>query len=50
MDMLPMNKTYYTENIIEYDHNKFIYYRDRVASNSNVLMQPQKYGKIKIIL
>ena len=33
MDMLPMNKTYYTENIIEYDNNKFIYYRDSIAFN-----------------
>ena len=27
MDMLPMNRTYYTENIKEFDNNKFIYYR-----------------------
>lgn len=27
MDMLPMNRTYYTNNIIEHDDNKFIYYR-----------------------
>jgi hypothetical protein len=29
IDMLPMNKTYYTKNIIEYDNTKFIYYRDK---------------------
>jgi hypothetical protein len=28
MDMLPMNNTYYTEYIKEYDNSKFIYYRD----------------------
>ena len=31
MDMLPMNKTYYTKNIIEYDNTKFIYYRDKIC-------------------
>lgn len=33
MDMIPMNSTYYTENIKSYDNNKFIYYRDRIAFN-----------------
>ena len=33
MDILPMNKNYYTKNIIDYDNNKFIYYRDRVCFN-----------------
>ena len=31
MDMLPMNSTYYTKNIIEFDNNKFIYYRGDVC-------------------
>lgn len=31
IDMLPMNNTYYTKNIIEYDNNKFIYYRDEIC-------------------
>ena len=31
MDMLPMNNTYYTENIKSYNNNKFIYYRDNVC-------------------
>ena len=31
MDMLPMNKTYYTENIKSYSDDKFIYYRDNVS-------------------
>jgi len=34
IDMLPMNKTYYTENIKSYENNKFIYYRDNVCFNS----------------
>lgn len=34
MDMLPMNKTYYTKNIMEYDNNKFIYYRGNVCLQS----------------
>ena len=33
IDMLPMNKTYYTKNILEYDDNKFIYYRDKICFN-----------------
>jgi len=33
MDMLPMNNTYYTKNIIEYDNSKFIYYRDYILNN-----------------
>ena len=35
MDMLPMNKTYYTKNIEEYSNDKFIYYRDNICFNYN---------------
>ena len=28
IDMIPMNNTYYTKNIEQYNDNKFIYYRD----------------------
>jgi len=39
IDILPMNKTYYTENIIEYDNNKFIYYRDNILlKNKQIAM------------
>lgn len=39
MDILPMNNTYYTKNIIEYDNNKFIYYReDRLLSIKQIAM------------
>ena len=31
VDILPMNSTYYTKNIVEFDNNKFIYYRDNVC-------------------
>jgi len=31
MDMLPMNRTYYTENIKSYDNTKFIYMRENVC-------------------
>ena len=31
IDMLPMNNTYYTENIKPYDSDKFIYYRDNIC-------------------
>ena len=31
MDMLPMNSTYFTKNIVEFDNDKFIYYRDNVC-------------------
>ena len=30
MDMIPMNRTYYTENIKSFDNNKFIYFRENV--------------------
>ena len=32
IDMLPMNKTYYTESIKPYDNNKFIYLRENLLS------------------
>ena len=35
IDMLPMNRTYYTENIKSYDNSKFIYYRGNVCFNEN---------------
>ena len=31
MDMLPMNRSYYNENIKSYDNNKFIYYRGNIC-------------------
>ena len=31
IDMLPMNNSYYTENIKVYDNDKFIYYRDNIC-------------------
>jgi len=37
IDMLPMNSTYYTKNIEEYDNNKFIYYRDKICLKSKQL-------------
>lgn len=33
IDIIPMNKSYYTKNIEEYDNNKFIYYRENVCFN-----------------
>lgn len=33
IDMIPMNRTYYTNNIQEYDNNKFIYYRENICFN-----------------
>lgn len=35
MDMLPMNRTYYTENIRAYDNDKFIYLRENVCFEYN---------------
>tara|TARA_B100000886_G_scaffold339921_1_gene306968 strand:+ start:6 stop:1820 length:1815 start_codon:yes stop_codon:yes gene_type:complete len=35
MDMLPMNRTYYTESIKSYGSDKFIYYRGNVCSKNN---------------
>lgn len=31
MDMLPMNTSYYTKNILDFDNDKFIYYRENVC-------------------
>lgn len=33
MDMIPMNRTYYTEHIKEYDNEKFIYLRENVCED-----------------
>ena len=35
IDMIPMNRTYYTENISSYSDDKFIYYRENVWSEFN---------------
>ena len=35
MDMLTMNRTYYTKNIEKYDNKKFIYYRENICSRWN---------------
>ena len=35
MDMIPMNRTYYTENIKSYSNDKFIYYRENVCFNTS---------------
>lgn len=35
IDMLPMNRTYYTEPIKPYDNNKFIYYRENICMSYN---------------
>jgi len=39
MDMLPMNREYYTKNIINYDNSKFIYFRG---------MECDKYKQLSI--
>jgi hypothetical protein len=31
MDILPMNRTYYTEHIKQYDNDKFIFYRENIC-------------------
>ena len=35
IDMIPMNRTYYTEHIKNYDNNKFIYLRENICSEIN---------------
>jgi hypothetical protein len=37
MDMLPMNRTYYTENIKSFDNSKFIYLRENICFEYNQL-------------
>jgi len=38
MDMLPMNRSYYTKNIESYSNNKFIEYRRGVVGNKQIAM------------
>ena len=39
MDMLPMNRSYYTKNIEKYDDSKFIYYRENICfDNKEIAM------------
>lgn len=38
MDMLPMNRTYYTENIKSYDNTKFIYYGEPPRIDKQIFM------------
>ena len=39
IDILPMNRTYYTEHIKSYNNNKFIYYRENVCfQNKQIAM------------
>ena len=35
IDILPMNKTYYSKNIESFENNKFIYYRDVLLKTDN---------------
>ena len=35
IDILPMNRTYFTQNIQNYDNDKFIYYRENICLNEN---------------
>jgi len=37
MDMLPMNRSYYTENIKSFDNSKFIYLRENICFEYNQL-------------
>lgn len=39
MDMLPMNKTYFTDNIKPFSNDKFIYLRDCLLSNNQIAMR-----------
>jgi hypothetical protein len=38
MDMLPMNDTYYTENIKDLSDDKFVYYRNVLLNNKEIAM------------
>lgn len=37
IDMIPMNNSYYSENIKAYDDDKFIYYREYICQEHNML-------------
>lgn len=38
IDMLPMNRRYYTENIKSYDNTKFIYYGEKIGYEEQIIM------------
>lgn len=51
IDMIPMNEKYYTENIKNFDNEKFIYYRDVLLNNREIAMcyniaTPKVWGEI----
>ena len=48
MDMLPMNKTYYTENIKQFDNSKFIYLRENICSEINQLAMCYNVATTKV--
>ena len=36
IDIVPMNRTYYTNNITKYENNKFIYFRDIIPDGNQI--------------
>lgn len=48
MDMLPMNSTYYTKNILEFDNNKFINYRGNLLFKKKQLFMCYNVATPKI--
>ena len=54
IDIVPMNNIYYTENISNYDNNKFIYLRNFVylieSMQCVTILQQIKYGEKFLIL
>lgn len=48
MDMLPMNKTYYTQHIKTFDNSKFIYLRENVCFQNNEIAMCYNVASPKI--
>ena len=48
IDMVPMNRFYFTRNIEKYDNNKFIYYRDDICLDINQISMCYNVASPKI--
>ena len=48
IDILPMNRTYFTQNIQNYDNDKFIYYRENVCFNEQQIAMCYNVATSKI--
>jgi hypothetical protein len=48
IDMVPMNRTYYTENIVSFTEDRFIYYRENICFNAKQIAMCYNVASSKI--